>query len=76
MFTEAARAAFAGSGELEENVVLEDVICVLSSLVDQGLVMGNVSYSQRQVVMRPRPDGMGGFPPLKDVTPRRVQAIT
>ncbi|BEI99806.1 hypothetical protein CcaverHIS631_0408490 [Cutaneotrichosporon cavernicola] len=76
VFEEAARTAFAGSGELEQDLVLEDVICVLSSLIDQGLLMGNISYSQRQVVMRPRPDGMGGFPRLKDVTPRRVQAIT
>ncbi|GMK56778.1 hypothetical protein CspeluHIS016_0306180 [Cutaneotrichosporon spelunceum] len=75
VFEEAARRAFAGSRELEEDLGLEDVVCVLSSLIDQGLLMGNISYSQRQVVMRPRPDGMGGFPRLKDVTPRRVQAV-
>ncbi|CAK9780153.1 hypothetical protein CC85DRAFT_260142 [Cutaneotrichosporon oleaginosum] len=75
VFVEAARTAFAGSGELEEDLVLEDIICVLSSLIDQGLIMGNISYSQRQLVMRP-PEKGGGFPRVKDVAPRRVQAIS
>lgn len=75
VFEAAARAAFAGSGELEEELVLEDVICVLASLIDQGLLLGYISYSQRQVVMRAREDGMGGFPRVKDVAPRRVLAV-
>lgn len=36
VFVTAAQTAFAGSRELEEGtIVLEDIICVLSSLIDQ-----------------------------------------
>ncbi|KAL1410580.1 hypothetical protein Q8F55_004593 [Vanrija albida] len=76
VFTAAVARAFAGTGELEDgSVTLEDVICVLSSLIDQAIILGNVSYSQKQLVMRPAEDGMGGFPRIADVRPRAVQAI-
>lgn len=36
MFLSAARAAFAGSGEVEDGVLgMPDIVCVVSSLVDQ-----------------------------------------
>lgn len=76
MFTTAVAQAFEGTGELEDGTVaLEDIICVLSSLIDQGLVLGNLSYASRLLVMRPAEDGMGGFPRISDVRPRTVQAI-
>ncbi|WVR05884.1 hypothetical protein IAU60_002910 [Kwoniella sp. DSM 27419] len=76
IFVSAAYKTFLGSGEIEEGAVdLEDIICVISSLVDQSLILGNLSYSQRQLVMKPSPDGMGGFPRIYQVTPRRVEAI-
>jgi hypothetical protein len=37
--------------------------------------MGNLAYSQRQMVFRPGHNGFGGFPPIAHVTPRRVEAI-
>jgi hypothetical protein len=60
---------------VEEDLVLEDIICVLSSLIDQDLIVANISYSQRQLVMRPAKSG-GGFPRLKDVVPRKVVTAT
>lgn len=36
VFETAAKQAFAGTGELEDGTIeLEDIICVLSSLIDQ-----------------------------------------
>ncbi len=51
--------------------MLEDIICVLSSLIDQNIIMAKISYSQRQLVMRSEKSG-GAFPRLKDVVPRKV----
>jgi hypothetical protein len=80
-------------------IVLEDIICVISSLIDQvsprvgissrhllirllviaeiaqGLILGYISYSQQTLVMKPSPDGMGGFPRISMVVPRTVTAI-
>ncbi|WVF70602.1 hypothetical protein IAT40_005394 [Kwoniella sp. CBS 6097] len=73
VFLSATHQAFIGSGEIEDgNVELEDIICVISSLVDQGLILGNLAYSQRQLVMKPSPDGMGGFPRISQVNPRML----
>ncbi|KAL7420838.1 hypothetical protein Q5752_004791 [Cryptotrichosporon argae] len=76
VFHAAAVAAFRGSGEAEDGALaLEDVVSVLSSLIDQSLVLGNLSYSQQVLVMRSAPDGMGGFPAVARVVPRRVEAV-
>ncbi|WVQ97325.1 hypothetical protein IAU59_004436 [Kwoniella sp. CBS 9459] len=76
VFLSATHQTFVGSGEIEDgNVELEDIICVISSLVDHGLILGNLAYSQRQLVMKPSPDGMGGFPRISQVNPRTVNAI-
>ncbi|OCF33358.1 hypothetical protein I316_05100 [Kwoniella heveanensis BCC8398] len=76
VFLSATHQTFSGSGEIEDgNVELEDIICVISSLVDQSLILGNLAYSQRQLVMKPSPDGMGGFPRVSQVNPRTVNAI-
>ena len=40
----------------------------------KGLILGNLSYSQNQLVMKPSQDGMGGFPKVSIVTPRRIDA--
>lgn len=37
--------------------------------------MGVLAYSQRSLVLRPSPDGLGGFPRVSTVTPRRVEAV-
>ncbi|WWD17899.1 hypothetical protein CI109_102344 [Kwoniella shandongensis] len=76
IFISAAHQAFANSGELEDGSIgLEDIIVVISSLIDQSLILGHLSYSQKQLVMKPSDDGMGGFPKISIVTPRAVQAI-
>lgn len=77
VFLQATQLAFAGTGEAEDgDIVLEDIICVLSSLIDQSLVLGHLSYSQQFLVMKPSPDGMGGFPKVSTVVPRRVEAVS
>jgi hypothetical protein len=43
-------------------------------LIIQGLILGNLSYSQNQLVMKPSQDGMGGFPKVSMVVPRRIEA--
>lgn len=43
--------------------------------VYQGLILGYLSYSHKQLVMKPSPDGMGGFPKIAQVLPRRIEAI-
>ncbi|KAK8865915.1 hypothetical protein IAR55_001063 [Kwoniella newhampshirensis] len=76
IFFSAARRAFEGSGELEDGTItIEDIIVVLSSLIDQSLILGHLSYSNKQLVMKPSSDGMGGFPAISKVQPRRVEAI-
>lgn len=77
VFVAATARTFKGTGELEDGTVaLEDVICVLSSLIDQSLIRGQLAYSSTSLVLKPSPDGVsGGFPPLASVTPRRVEAI-
>jgi hypothetical protein len=103
IFLAAASSAFAGSTEVEaENLQLEDVVCVLASLIDQAslcpavfctphalcysegtatankiqsFILGHLSYSQQYLVMRPSEDGMGGFPKIAQVAPRRVEGI-
>ena len=95
VFLTAMTAAFKGSGEPEEgDIRIEDVICTLSSLIDQvssswcddqgsklsghfadqSLILGHLSYSQLQLVMKPSEDGMGGFPRISQVVPRHVEA--
>lgn len=89
VFLAATRKAFKGSGDLEDgDVQKEDVIVALSSLIDQvgvehgdgsqltgqGLILGNVAYSQQQLVMKPSADGFGGFPRVSTVVPRAVIA--
>jgi hypothetical protein len=48
---------------------------VLSSLIDQSIVMGVLAYAQNEVAFRAAPDGFGGFPRIANVTPRHVKAI-
>jgi len=76
VFVKAASRTFAGSGEVEDGtIILEDIIVVIASLIDHGLILGHLSYSQQQLVMKPSSDGMGGFPRVSTVVPRRVDAI-
>ncbi|KAK6905691.1 hypothetical protein I203_106521 [Kwoniella mangroviensis CBS 8507] len=76
IFVSSVYRTFLGSGEIEDGQVeLEDVICVLSSLIDHGLIRGILSYSQRQLVMKPAPDGLGGFPSISTVEPRKIQIV-
>lgn len=37
--------------------------------------MGILTYSQRQMVLKPSLDGFGGFPRVSQVVPRRVDAV-
>lgn len=47
VFVAAAQQAFAGSGELEEGtIILEDIICVLSSLIDQVCAISSRANSR------------------------------
>ena len=92
VFLTAASRAFAGSLEVEDGCLgLEDIICIVASLIDQvsplfptlqcvsdflqSLVLGHLSYSSLQLVMKPSDDGMGGFPRVAQVFPRRVEAV-
>ncbi|WRT64128.1 uncharacterized protein IL334_001057 [Kwoniella shivajii] len=76
IFISVMHKTFLGSGEVEDgNIELEDIICVISSLIDHGLVLGFLSYSHRQLVMKPSPHGFGGFPKISTVEPRKTQAI-
>jgi hypothetical protein len=40
----------------------------------KGLILGHISYLQNQLVMEPSQDGMGGFPKVSVVVPRRIDA--
>ncbi|OWZ64837.1 hypothetical protein C366_05935 [Cryptococcus neoformans Tu401-1] len=76
IFIAAASQAFAGSSEIEDATIeIEDIIVIVSSLIDQGLILGYLSYSHKQLVMKPSSDGMGGFPKIAQVLPRRIEAI-
>jgi hypothetical protein len=90
IFLNAIRQAFEGTGEIEDGTIeLEDLIVIIASCIDhvrslictlkgladvQGLILGNLSYSQNQLVMKPSQDGMGGFPRVSTVMPRRIDA--
>ncbi|KAK4686265.1 hypothetical protein P7C73_g3867, partial [Tremellales sp. Uapishka_1] len=75
VFVSAARKVFQGSDQVEANGFnLHDMICVIASLIDQGYILGHLSYSQQTLVMRPSEDGMGGFPKVAGVMPRAVVA--
>ena len=90
IFLNAIRQAFKGTGEIEDGTIeLEDLIVIVASCIDhvsslvrtlkgladvQGLILGNLSYSQNQLVMKPSQDGMGGFPRVSTVMPRRIDA--
>ncbi|WWC58748.1 uncharacterized protein I303_101292 [Kwoniella dejecticola CBS 10117] len=74
IFVSATYRTFLGTGEIEDGTIeLEDIICVLSSLIDHGLIRGFLSYSQRQLTMKPTQDGLGCFPRISDVEPRKTQ---
>ncbi|TYJ56376.1 hypothetical protein B9479_002924 [Cryptococcus floricola] len=76
VFTVAAGQVFEGTGEVEDGTItIEDTIVILASLIDQSLVLGNLSYSHKQLAMKRSEDGMGGFPKISLVVPRRVDAI-
>lgn len=87
IFLNTIRQAFRGTGEIEDGTIeLEDLIVIIASCIDhvstcprniadiQGLILGNLSYSQNQLVMKPSQDGMGGFPKVSTVMPRRIDA--
>lgn len=89
IFLQSIRQAFKGTGEIEDGTIeLEDSIVIIASCIDhvsyfftsvdgadgQGLILGNLSYSQNQLVMKPSQDGMGGFPKVSTVMPRRIDA--
>lgn len=75
IFIAAASQAFAGSGEIEDATIgIEDIIVIVSSLIDQSLILGYLSYSHKQLVMKPSQDGMGGFPKVAEVLPRRIES--
>jgi hypothetical protein len=90
MFLKTVRSAFAETGEIEDGgFELEDLIVVIASCIDhvsishpclrcltdeKGLILGYLSYSQNQLVMKPSQDGMGGFPRVSVVVPRRIEA--
>lgn len=76
VFLAAANRAFEGTGEAEDGTfTMEDIVCIVASLIDQSLILGHLSYSSQQLVMKPSADGMGGFPRVSQVIPRRVEAI-
>ncbi|RSH92915.1 hypothetical protein EHS25_008361 [Saitozyma podzolica] len=77
IFVSAATRAFAGSREIEDGTIgLEDIISLISSLIDHGLILGFLSYSQSQLVMKGSADGFGGFPRISQVVPRAIAANT
>lgn len=54
VFTTAAARAFAGTGELEDGtIVIEDIICILSSLIDQVNLLNMLSTVE---LTGPEPD--------------------
>ena len=93
VFLTTATKAFEGSDEAEDSALaLEDIVCIIASLIDQvgsntsrsttrlmkvnqSLILGHLSYSSQQLVMKPSLDGLGGFPKVSQVVPRRVDAI-
>ncbi|WVW82279.1 hypothetical protein I302_104285 [Kwoniella bestiolae CBS 10118] len=76
VFVSSVYKTFLGSGGIEDgNVQLEDIICVISSLIDHGLIKGILSYSQRLLIMKSAPDGLGGFPSISTVEPRKIQIV-
>ncbi|WVO17900.1 hypothetical protein L204_105598 [Cryptococcus depauperatus] len=76
IFVSAAAITFTGSGEIEDGTItIDDIIVVVASLIDQSLILGHMSYSHKQLVMKSADDGFGGFPRISQVVPRRVEAV-
>ncbi|WWC86234.1 uncharacterized protein L201_001107 [Kwoniella dendrophila CBS 6074] len=76
IFISSVYKTFLGSGEIEDgSIELEDIICVISSLIDHGLIKGYLSYSQRQLVYKPSSNGLIGFPKISSVEPRKTQIV-
>ncbi|WWC66245.1 uncharacterized protein I206_100146 [Kwoniella pini CBS 10737] len=74
IFISAVHKTFLNTGEIEDgSIELEDIICIISSLIDHGLIRGFLSYSHRQLIMKPTQNGLGCFPKISDVEPRKIQ---